>query len=489
MEENGGQTPEDASLTNELISPIGYSNSSKCGYCGTRGQSQFITLLTPYIPGHTIGALETQSCFSYYASATTLSPQFYLTLLDRCWRRSGKLLYRPNQRVSCCPHYTIRLDSDQFYPTRGQRQTINRFNKHVLGDTYIKQAARLYPRSREDTKKRDNEFSLTERIHEAELGQIKTPPEPAHKWTVTLEEDTFTEEKYLVYENYQRVVHGDEPHERTPQSFERFLCGSPLQRRVMVGPDGRKRRLGSYHQCYRLDGVLVAIGVLDLLPQCVSSVYFLYHESVHRFAPGKLGALYEIALAVEDGYRWWYPGFYIHSCPKMKYKIDYGPQYILDPDTLDWRLLDKNILNILARDTYTTLSTALVEDVSEASKLHSTDSMSIDDDESNGKQVSLDESSEDVNTDEEKDDVYNSIFLSKMPGIPSIASMEKLDLDHIVLRIFPTGPLFETSDLVGWRRSNMREQSGIRHSIAQLIAALGPDLMDQICLDLVRRRA
>ncbi|KAM6482183.1 arginine-tRNA-protein transferase [Trichoderma sp. SZMC 28011] len=471
MDLDGGQTPEDAS-TSELISPIGYSNSSKCGYCGTRGQS-----------------------FSYYASATSLSPQFYLTLLDRCWRRSGKLLYRPNQRASCCPHYTIRLDSDQFYPTRGQRQTINRFNKHVLGEAYVKQAARLHPRSREETKKRDNEFCLTERIHEAELNRVKTPPEPAHKWEVTLEEDTFTEEKYLVYDNYQRVVHGDEPGERTRHSFERFLCNSPLQRQVMVGPDGRKRRLGSYHQCYRLDGVLVAVGVLDLLPQSVSSVYFLYHESVHTFAPGKLGALYEIALAVEEGYRWWYPGFYIHSCPKMKYKIDYGPQYILDPDNLDWRPLDKTILDILGRDTYTSFSTVLGENVSNTSEMRSAASTGIPSGEASGTSMSLDESPqspEDANSDEdideEVDEVYDSLFRSKMPGIPSVATMESLDLDHIILRIFPTGPLFETSDLVGWRHSNIRQPSGIRHSIAQLIAALGPDLMGDICLDLVRRQ-
>ncbi|KAJ4864418.1 hypothetical protein T069G_00948 [Trichoderma breve] len=421
MDLDGGQTPEDAS-TSELISPIGYSNSSKCGYCGTRGQS-----------------------FSYYASATSLSPQFYLTLLDRCWRRSGKLLYRPNQ---------------------GQRQTINRFNKHVLGEAYVKQAARLYPRSREETKKRDNEFCLTERIHEAELNRVKTPPEPAHKWEVTLEEDTFTEEKYLVYDNYQRVVHGDEPGERTRHSFERFLCNSPLQRQVMVGPDGRKRRLGSYHQCYRLDGVLVAVG-----------------------------ALYEIALAVEEGYRWWYPGFYIHSCPKMKYKIDYGPQYILDPDNLDWRPLDKTILDILGRDTYTSFSTVLGGNVSNTSEMRSAVSTGIPSSGAPETSMSLDESPqspEDANSDEdideEVDEVYDSLFRSKMPGIPSVATMESLDLDHIILRIFPTGPLFETSDLVGWRHSNIRQPSGIRHSIAQLIAALGPDLMGDICLDLVRRQ-
>lgn len=255
----------------------------------------------------------------------------------------------------------------------------------------------------------------------------------------------------------------------------------------MVGPDGRKRRLGSYHQCYRLDGVLVAIGVLDLLPQCVSSVYFLYHESIHKFAPGKLGALYEISLAIEDGYRWWYPGFYIHSCPKMRYKIDYGPQYILDPDTLEWRFLDKSILDILARDTYTSLSAA---DNPGGSELHSADAMSIDD--SAGKDqepASSGDNSENSDSDEDSGMTYKSLFQSGMPGIPSVQDMEQFDLDHIILRIFPTGPLFETSDLVGWRHSKLAEPSNVKHSIAQLIAAVGPDLMDRICLDLVRRRA
>lgn len=254
----------------------------------------------------------------------------------------------------------------------------------------------------------------------------------------------------------------------------------------MVGPDGRKRRLGSYHQCYRLDGVLVAIGVLDLLPQCVSSVYFLYHESIHKFAPGKLGALYEISLAIEDGYRWWYPGFYIHSCPKMRYKIDYGPQYILDPDTLEWRFLDKSILDILARDTYTSLSAA---DNPRGSGLHSADGMIIDTSAGKDqKSTSSGEDSEKSDSDEDSGMTYKSLFQSGMPGIPSVQDMEQFDLDHIVLRIFPTGPLFETSDLVGWRHSKLAEPSTVKHSIAQLIAAVGPDLMDRICLDLVRRR-
>ena len=45
---------------------------------------------------------------------------------------------------------------------------------------------------------------------------------------------------------------------------------------------GKEQKLGSYHQCYRLDGRLVAVGVLDLLPGCVSSVYLMWVKRVSQ---------------------------------------------------------------------------------------------------------------------------------------------------------------------------------------------------------------
>src|ERR1700712_2015631 len=100
--------------------------------------------------------------FSYYASTTLLQPEFYQSLLNRGWRRSGTLLYKPDQRASCCPQYTIRLDSETFRASKDQRQTLNRFHKHVLGDFYSNESARLYPRSREQAKKRNTDFDLLE---------------------------------------------------------------------------------------------------------------------------------------------------------------------------------------------------------------------------------------------------------------------------------------------------------------------------------------
>ena len=54
-----------------------------------------------------------------------------------------------------------------------------------------------------------------------------------------------------------------------------------------------------------------------------------YHSSVSDWNFGKISALQETALALECGYRYYYMGFYIHSCIKMRYKACYHPTYLL----------------------------------------------------------------------------------------------------------------------------------------------------------------
>lgn len=421
--------------------------------------------------------------YSYYASGVSLTPEFYQSLLDHSWRRSGSLLYRPNPRDSCCPHYSIRLDTDLFAPTKDQRQTVNRFNRHILGEKYIKEAARLYPRSREEAKKRDNTFDLVERIHEAEAAYLKPALEPSHKLTVELEDDSFTEEKYAVFENYQLKVHKEKPGDVSRRGFTRFLCTSPIEKRTETLASGQTRKLGSYHQCYRIDGKLVAIGVVDLLPDSVSSVYFLYHESIHKFAPGKLGALREIALAKELGYKWWYPGFYIHGCPKMRYKIDYMPQSILDPETLVWEPLDSRVLGILDKPYYMGISAALQAGLS--SEEHDVDVPMAGAPSSN--EQSMDSAADTPSMSDEDEDEDTDLFSKKMPGIPSLQAMMEVNLDNIPLRIPGIPRLHRTSDLVVWDTVQLDSGPSIKLVVAELVAALGVDLLGRFGIDFSRR--
>ena len=396
--------------------------------------------------------------YAFYMNTTSISPRFYQTLLDRYWRRSGKLLYRPDQQKSCCPHYTIRLDSFKFKPSRAQRQTVNRFNSFITGDNYGKAAAQLHPRSREEAKHRDNNFVFTERIHEAECSRLKTPPNPDHRLEVTLEADTFTEEKWTLFGNYQTTIHKEPPEDRSRRSFKSFLCSSPLRRETMTGQDGKQRQLGSFHQCYRLDGKLVAVGVLDLLPHCVSSVYFFYHDSIHRFAPGKLSALREIALAVEQGYRWWYPGYYIHSCPKMRYKIDYAPSFMLDPIDLSWDLIDSKLLKLLDERPFISLALEGAKTQTEVKAGDGKDAGKVDG------QSSL------------------PLGHGDATGAPSQSAIEAVEIDHITIKAIPNGRLLETSDLREWKNRSVLDWP-LKAAIAELIAAVGPDLKESICVD------
>jgi arginyl-tRNA---protein transferase len=53
-------------------------------------------------------------------------------------------------------------------------------------------------------------------------------------------------------------------------------------------PEHLPAEYGSYHQMYRLDGKLIAMGVIDILPYCVSSVYFIYDGAWQKFSFGKV---------------------------------------------------------------------------------------------------------------------------------------------------------------------------------------------------------
>jgi arginyl-tRNA---protein transferase len=248
----------------------------------------------------------------------------------------------------------------------------------------------------------------------------------------------------------------------------------------VTGADSKEKKLGSFHQCYRLDGKLVAMGVLDLLPHCVSAVYFMYHESIRQHNPGKLGALREIALALDAGYRWWYSGFYIHSCPKMRYKVDYSPQYVLDPETLEWDVLDKEALAIFDKQPYVSLSAEKRQKALEKEK-------------EGGKQGGDSEKDEVPALASNGDSLPHGgdeeafLFHSNMPGVPSLEEMKKVNMDNLLLRSDYSDECFLASQLVVWDTENIGEYGNLKSRIAELVAAIGPDLVSEYCVDFRRR--
>ncbi|XP_057386756.1 arginyl-tRNA--protein transferase 1 isoform X7 [Balaenoptera acutorostrata] len=96
-------------------------------------------------------------------------------------------------------------------------------------------------------------------------------------------------QSFSLYVKYQMAIHQDPPDECGKTEFTRFLCSSPLEAENPAnGPDCG---YGSFHQQYWLDGKIIAVGVIDILPYCVSSVYLYYDPDYSFLSLGVYSAL------------------------------------------------------------------------------------------------------------------------------------------------------------------------------------------------------
>ncbi|XP_059619910.1 arginyl-tRNA--protein transferase 1-like isoform X1 [Phlebotomus argentipes] len=161
------------------------------------------------------------------------------------------------------------------------------------------------------------------------------------------------EREYELYQKYQTVIHREPPED--VDEFQSFLQHSPLQ--LKLNSTSPPKGYGSFHQQYWLDDRLIAVGVIDVLRNCVSSVYLFYDPEFSFLSLGTYSSLREIAFMRElqkscPELKYYYMGFYIHSCPKMRYKGKLQPSYLLCPEVYTWHLITEDLLKKLDRSKY-----------------------------------------------------------------------------------------------------------------------------------------
>merc|ERR1711899_297979 len=194
-----------------------------------------------------------------------------------------------------------------------------------------------------------------------ELTSLEFPANSRHKFEVRLvnaqtSDANFNEsylDSYNVYKKYQVKIHKDSPSKCSLGQFKRFLCNSSMIRVPYPGlTDGH---FGAFHQQYVIDGRIIAVGVIDILPHCVSSVYLYYDPDFSFLSPGTLTSLFEIAFTRKVALKYYYMGYYIHSCSKMRYKAKYHPSWLLCPKTYSWVPV-KQALQLLDKSKYSALN-------------------------------------------------------------------------------------------------------------------------------------
>ncbi|XP_054654001.1 arginyl-tRNA--protein transferase 1 isoform X3 [Dunckerocampus dactyliophorus] len=420
-----------ANSTYSIVEYFGMGDGHRCGYCkNERGK------------------------FSHGMWSHTMTVQDYQDLIDRGWRRSGKYVYKPIMKKTCCPQYTIRCHATKFQPSKSHKKILKKMNKFISkgellkgpGDEHVEPMDSVC----EDAGPREPRLEITKSaitdiqkkvlecpaITEVERNEVDVAPTgselprkdpdsvadsrtatapkpgkgsdpnrppcrkakdlrkerrnqkeqlkhssvgvsstlitspPSHTLTnqpktledflteicpdssshclevrlvaVSFEDPQFTasyQQSAALYARYQMAIHGDGPSECSESEFRRFLCDSPLE--AEYSTDGPEMGYGSFHQQYWLDGQMVAVGVIDILPTCVSSVYLYYHPDFASLSLGSYSALREIAFTRQlqkqsPKLSHYYLGFYIYSCPKMRYKGQYRPSDLLCPETYAW---------------------------------------------------------------------------------------------------------------------------------------------------------
>uniref|UniRef100_A0AAR2KJN4 Arginyl-tRNA--protein transferase 1 n=1 Tax=Pygocentrus nattereri TaxID=42514 RepID=A0AAR2KJN4_PYGNA len=324
--------------------------------------------------------------FSHGMWSHAMTVQDYQDLIDRGWRRSGKYVYKPVMNKTCCPQYTIsrppcrkakdlrkerRLQKEQqrrqdggtltspnptpLNPASSQPKTVEEFIADSLPDDAVHRLEVRLVRSSPPSPQFKASFDASYQVYKLyQMAIHHDPPDKPSESQVRLVPVSFEDPDFLasyeqsaaLYARYQMAVHGDSPFECDESQFKRFLCDSPLE--AETSPDGPDVGYGSFHQQYWLDGRIVAVGVIDILPSCVSSVYLYYHPDFASLSLGSYSALREISFTRQlqkqsPKLSYYYLGFYIHSCPKMRYKGQYTPSDLLCPETYVWMPIERCI--------------------------------------------------------------------------------------------------------------------------------------------------
>jgi len=201
-----------------------------------------------------------------YRVTEEMPEEAYAQMMERGWRRHGRHFFRPACPV-CRKCRSLRVVVDSFRPTKSQRRILRR-NMDVQWKV---QAASVT----------DAHIDIFNRYH-ADMHDRRG-------WTA------HQVDKY--------------------DYFDGFLAGSREFAREVV--------------FFRNDR-LIAVGLIDIVGEFSSSVYFYHDPDLRSDGLGTFSMLCELQHVRDVGVTHHYLGYWIKECQSMAYKSRYGPHEILD---------------------------------------------------------------------------------------------------------------------------------------------------------------
>lgn len=135
---------------------------------------------------------------------------------------------------------------------------------------------------------------------------------------VYIQKPTLTQEHLEVFEKYHRYMHHkkgwDYNHTTAEHYFNSFVTGD--------------EDFG-YEVLYFDQGKLIGVDLIDILQSGISSIYFYYDPQYSYLSLGKFSLYNQIKIAKGRGLKWIYLGYYVEECPSLSYKSSYKPYLTL----------------------------------------------------------------------------------------------------------------------------------------------------------------
>ncbi len=189
----------------------------------------------------------------------------YQRLLERGWRRFGRVFFRP-ACAGCEECRSLRVDVERFLPNRSMRRTL----------------------------KRNQDLE------------------------VVLRPVSISQEHLRLYQDYHHDMAGrkDWPDKAiTPIGYFQTFCEG-------------KESFG-HELLFLLGERLVAVALVDLLPRAVSAVYCYYDPELRARSLGVFSILQQVELVRRRSAPYLYLGYWVEGNASMRYKAGYRPHEIL----------------------------------------------------------------------------------------------------------------------------------------------------------------
>lgn len=139
-----------------------------------------------------------------------------------------------------------------------------------------------------------------------------------------------TKEKVELYSAYLTGQHAKEVNSaEVAEDLEGFLYQSPVATAEVTYRDRA--------------GKLLAVGIIDVTPEVLSSVYFFWDPAAARRSLGIYGVLREMEIAKQAGKRWYHLGYWVKGSNTMDYKASVGDHELLGTDGV-WRQVGRNVV-------------------------------------------------------------------------------------------------------------------------------------------------